>query len=72
MTNPLGRTREEVDNDHPFTSLRRAADAREIACGVTFLASDAASYCSGTELLMDGGTLAGLYFDGLPGSPVNP
>ena len=72
MTNPLGRSREELDKGYPFVSLQRAASPEEIAHGATYLASDAASYCSGTELLIDGGMTTGLYFPGLPGSPENP
>ena len=72
MTNPMGQSREEVDKGYRFASLQRAASTEEIAHGATFLASDAASYCSGTELVIDGGMTTGLYFPGLPGSPENP
>ena len=72
MTNPMGQSREEVDKGYPFASLQRAASTEEIAHGVTYLASDASSYCSGTELVIDGGMTTGLYFRGLPGSPENP
>lgn len=37
----------------------RLADAREVSCAVLFLASDEASYISGTELIVDGGLQAG-------------
>ena len=72
MTNPMGQSREEVDKGYSFASLQRAASTEEIAHGVTYLASDAASYCSGTELVIDGGMTTGMYFRGLPGSPENP
>jgi len=39
----------------PLTSLQRVADPSEIAKAVLFLASDSASYVTGTELLVDGG-----------------
>jgi NAD(P)-dependent dehydrogenase (short-subunit alcohol dehydrogenase family) len=35
--------------------LRRIAEAHEIAAAIVFLASDAASYVNGAELLVDGG-----------------
>jgi 3alpha(or 20beta)-hydroxysteroid dehydrogenase len=39
--------------------LRRLADVDEIAQLVTFLVSDASSYCTGSEFVIDGGVLAG-------------
>lgn len=72
MTNPMGQSREELDKGYGFASLQRAASPAEIAHGATYLASEAASYCSGTELVIDGGMTTGLYFPGLPGSPENP
>ena len=40
--------------------LRRAGRREEVAYGVLFLASDEASYITGTELVIDGGLLAAL------------
>lgn len=72
MTNPMGESQEEMDKRLYNVPISRYARPDEIARGVVYLASDAASYCMGTELQIDGGQTAGLYFDNLPGSPQNP
>ena len=41
-----------------LTSLRRLGQSMEVAYDVLFLASDAASFITGTELVIDGGFLA--------------
>ena len=42
------------------TPLSREGDADEIAIVVEFLLSDAASYVTETDLLVDGGTIANM------------
>jgi len=72
MTNPLGVDFETMNEQMGWMPAQRFSRPSEIARGFVFLASDAASYCNGAELQIDGGLTAGFYFPGLPGSPENP
>lgn len=55
----LGRSFAEVRQDREAEqALRRWADPGEIAEGIFFLASEAASFVTGTDLLVDGGWVA--------------
>jgi 3alpha(or 20beta)-hydroxysteroid dehydrogenase len=57
MSDPARFGRGERNVSH--IPLRRLADVDEIAQVAAFLASDASSYCTGSEFIIDGGVLAG-------------
>jgi len=69
MSNPQGRPLEAVNKAYQDVPLQRIGNADEIARCTLFLASDDASYCNGSELSVDGGMAAGVYYKGIPGSP---
>jgi 3alpha(or 20beta)-hydroxysteroid dehydrogenase len=49
--------------------LRRIGQPEEVAQVSLFLASDAASYICGAEIVVDGGMIVGQYYAHLPGAP---
>lgn len=69
MTNPDAMQSGEVDNLYLDIPLQRAGHPEEVAALSLFLASDEASYCTGTQFVVDGGSLAGKYHAFLPGAP---
>lgn len=57
---------EEADGMYGFQALPRVGRPREIAAVTAFLASDEASYSTGSEFMADGGWNAGLIQEALP------
>lgn len=73
MTNPFAAPTEEIDKRyHTLVPMQRVCRPHEVARGVLYLASDAGSFCNGTELAIDGGMIAGQFLDGMPGELVPP
>jgi 3alpha(or 20beta)-hydroxysteroid dehydrogenase len=52
---------------YQFQAIARIGEPAEISAAALFLASDDASYITGTELVVDGGWMAGRLEPGLPG-----
>jgi 3alpha(or 20beta)-hydroxysteroid dehydrogenase len=61
LTNPAGIDPAKLDKGAGEVPLQRAGRPEDIAEACLYLASDAAAYCTGTELLVDGGHMAGRY-----------
>jgi cyclopentanol dehydrogenase len=58
MTEPMMQSEEVKASIKASSPQGRMADAIEIAYGALFLASDEASFATGTELVLDGGMIA--------------
>lgn len=69
LTNPSGEDYSKAPERTSSIPLQRMGRASEVALGCVYLASEDSSYCNGTELLIDGGLLAGRYYPFLPGAP---
>jgi 3alpha(or 20beta)-hydroxysteroid dehydrogenase len=67
MGNPM---QDDITASVPYQhqGVPRIGESIEIAQAVVFVASDDASYITGTEIVVDGGTTAGRLEPGLPGS----
>ena len=67
MGNPNNDPRAEKE-PYIFHPIARVGEPIEIAYAALFLASDEASYITGSEVNVDGGWRAGLITPGLPGT----
>ena len=68
MGNPTAMALDEMNAWYANHPIPRVGRPEEVAWMAVFLASDEASYCTGTEYPVDGGWNAGLRVDRLPGS----
>ena len=72
MGNPTAMPFEKVNEFYSHHALPRVGRPEEIANMALFLASDEASYCTGSEYPVDGGWNAGLRNERLPGFSAVP
>ncbi|MFN8626018.1 MAG: glucose 1-dehydrogenase [Candidatus Binatia bacterium] len=70
MGNPGALRGDELNTPYRWQPIQRIGEPEEIARTCLFLASDEASYICGTEIVVDGGMVCGLYQDMLPGAPT--
>ena len=69
MGSMFDRDTQAIDKAYQGQPVQRIGQPEEIARMALFLLSDEASYVCGAEMVVDGGNLAGRYFEGLPGAP---
>lgn len=70
MNNPAGLTSEALRKHYLHIPLQRIGEPEEVAKLTLFVASDEASYLTGTEIAVDGGNSAGYFQYLLPGAPA--
>ncbi len=71
MGNPMAMAEETMNTIYAHQAIPRIGRPEEVANVVLFLASDEASFCTGSEYMVDGGWLAGHIEPGLPGSLIS-
>jgi 3alpha(or 20beta)-hydroxysteroid dehydrogenase len=72
MLNPRGLPIEEIRRNHSHMvkmPLQRIGEPTELASACAFLASDASSFVTGSDLVVDGGVTIGMYYKNRPGVP---
>jgi 3alpha(or 20beta)-hydroxysteroid dehydrogenase len=69
MNNPAGLPSDALRKEYLHIPLQRIGEPEEIARVTLFIASDEASYLTGTEIVVDGGNSAGYFQRLLPGAP---
>ena len=71
MVSVAGKSPEEINANFKHVPAQRIGQPDEVAQASLFLASDEASYLMGSEIVVDGGFLAGGYTWGMAGAPAH-
>lgn len=71
IANPMDAPAEVLNPLFTYYPLQRLGEPEEVARLNLFLASDDASFITGAEIAIDGGSSAGRYLKMLPGAPDN-
>lgn len=71
IANPMDAPAEVLNPLFSYYPLQRLGEPEEVAKLSLFLASDDASFITGAEIAIDGGSTAGRYLKMLPGAPDN-